>query len=136
VPSFLSCRTRGNGVSGLRGLLWAPGEPAGLFASLDVMAWVAMDRTVRDVERFNFQAPLEPWRKVRDRIHATICGLGFDSDGGGDCPVLKIEVSSTSPKIGVASVMGARALTLPARRPAAWTSMSAHSPQGGAGEGP
>jgi GH15 family glucan-1,4-alpha-glucosidase len=39
-----------------------------------------MDRTVRDAERFNFQAPLEHWRKVRDRIQGTICGLGFDSE--------------------------------------------------------
>jgi GH15 family glucan-1,4-alpha-glucosidase len=39
-----------------------------------------MDRTVRDAERFNFHAPLEHWRKVRDRMHATICGLGFDGE--------------------------------------------------------
>jgi carbohydrate kinase (thermoresistant glucokinase family) len=50
------------------------------FTFSKIMAWVAMDRTVRDAERFNFQAPLEPWRKVRDRMHATICGLGFDSE--------------------------------------------------------
>jgi GH15 family glucan-1,4-alpha-glucosidase len=39
-----------------------------------------VDRTVRDAERFNFQAPLEHWRNVRDRMHATICGLGFDGE--------------------------------------------------------
>jgi carbohydrate kinase (thermoresistant glucokinase family) len=50
------------------------------FTFSKIMAWVAMDRTVRDAERFNFQAPLELWRKVRDRMHATICGLGFDSE--------------------------------------------------------
>jgi carbohydrate kinase (thermoresistant glucokinase family) len=50
------------------------------FTFSKVMAWVAMDRTVRDAERFNFQAPLEHWRKVRDRMHATICALGFDSE--------------------------------------------------------
>ena len=44
------------------------------------MAWVALDRTVRDAERFNLQAPLESWRKFRDRIHAMICGIGFDSE--------------------------------------------------------
>jgi hypothetical protein len=31
-------------------------------------------------ERFKFWAPLESWRKVRDRMHATICELGFDSE--------------------------------------------------------
>jgi GH15 family glucan-1,4-alpha-glucosidase len=50
------------------------------FTFSKIMAWVAMDRTVRDAERFNFHAPLEHWRKVRDRMHATICGLGFDSE--------------------------------------------------------
>jgi carbohydrate kinase (thermoresistant glucokinase family) len=50
------------------------------FTFSKIMAWVAMDRTVRDAERFNFHAPLEHWRKVRDRMHATICGFGFDSE--------------------------------------------------------
>jgi GH15 family glucan-1,4-alpha-glucosidase len=50
------------------------------FTFSKIMAWVALDRTVRDAERFNFQAPLESWRTLRDRMHATICGLGFDSE--------------------------------------------------------
>jgi GH15 family glucan-1,4-alpha-glucosidase len=44
------------------------------------MAWVALDRTVRDAERFKLQVPLERWRQVRDHIHATICERGFDSN--------------------------------------------------------
>jgi carbohydrate kinase (thermoresistant glucokinase family) len=50
------------------------------FTFSKVMAWVALDRTVRDAERFKFSGPLESWRKVRDRIHATICERGFDSE--------------------------------------------------------
>jgi carbohydrate kinase (thermoresistant glucokinase family) len=50
------------------------------FTFSKVMAWVALDRTVRDAERFKFPAPLEYWRKVRDRMHATICERGFDSE--------------------------------------------------------
>jgi carbohydrate kinase (thermoresistant glucokinase family) len=50
------------------------------FTFSKIMAWVALDRTIRDAERFGFQAPLDTWRKVRDRMHATICGLGFDSE--------------------------------------------------------
>jgi carbohydrate kinase (thermoresistant glucokinase family) len=49
------------------------------FTLSKVMAWVALDRTVRDAERFKFLGPLESWRKVRDRMHATICERGFDS---------------------------------------------------------
>ena len=50
------------------------------FTFSKVMAWVALDRTVRDAERFKLQAPLEAWRKLRDRMHATICELGFDGE--------------------------------------------------------
>jgi GH15 family glucan-1,4-alpha-glucosidase len=49
------------------------------FTHSKVMAWVALDRTVRDAERFKLQAPLERWRQVRDRMQATICAQGFDS---------------------------------------------------------
>jgi carbohydrate kinase (thermoresistant glucokinase family) len=49
------------------------------FTFSKVMAWVALDRTVRDAERFKLEAPLEAWRKLRDRMHTTICECGFDS---------------------------------------------------------
>jgi len=49
------------------------------FTLSKIMAWVALDRTVRDAERFKLMAPLERWRRVRDHMHATICELGFDS---------------------------------------------------------
>jgi carbohydrate kinase (thermoresistant glucokinase family) len=49
------------------------------FTFSKIMAWVALDRTVRDAERFKLQAPVERWRQVRDQMHATICDLGFDS---------------------------------------------------------
>jgi GH15 family glucan-1,4-alpha-glucosidase len=48
------------------------------FTFSKVMAWVALDRSVRDAERFKLEAPLERWRQVRDRIHDTICKCGFD----------------------------------------------------------
>jgi GH15 family glucan-1,4-alpha-glucosidase len=49
------------------------------FTYSKVMAWVALDRTVRDAERFKLEAPLERWRELRDRMHATICKCGFDT---------------------------------------------------------
>lgn len=48
------------------------------FTFSKVMAWVALDRSVRDAERFALQAPLKRWRHVRDQIHATVCEQGFD----------------------------------------------------------
>jgi GH15 family glucan-1,4-alpha-glucosidase len=49
------------------------------FTYSKVMAWVALDRSVRDAERFKLEAPLERWRELRDRMHATICKCGFDA---------------------------------------------------------
>ena len=48
------------------------------FTYSKVMAWVALDRSVRDAERFMLEAPLDRWREVRNRMHATICRRGFD----------------------------------------------------------
>ena len=50
------------------------------FTFSKVMAWVALDRTVRDAEGFKFSGPLESWRKLRDRMHAMICEQGFDNE--------------------------------------------------------
>jgi carbohydrate kinase (thermoresistant glucokinase family) len=49
------------------------------FTFSKVMAWVALDRSVRDAEQFKLEAPLGRWRQIRDRIHATICEQGFDT---------------------------------------------------------
>jgi GH15 family glucan-1,4-alpha-glucosidase len=49
------------------------------FTYSKVMAWVALDRSVRDAERFKLDAPLERWRELRDRMHITICKCGFDT---------------------------------------------------------
>ena len=32
-----------------------------------------------DAERFKLEAPLDRWREVRNRMHATICKRGFDN---------------------------------------------------------
>jgi GH15 family glucan-1,4-alpha-glucosidase len=49
------------------------------FTFSKVMAWVALDRTLRDAERFKLDGPLDRWRQVRDEMHARICTQGFDS---------------------------------------------------------
>src|SRR5262245_37627563 len=48
------------------------------FTFSKIMAWVALDRTVRDAETFKLPEPLERWRQLRDHMHATICEQGFD----------------------------------------------------------
>jgi GH15 family glucan-1,4-alpha-glucosidase len=49
------------------------------FTFSKVMAWVALDRSLRDAERFKLDGPIDRWRQVRDDIHARICAQGFDS---------------------------------------------------------
>ncbi|MFL5281623.1 MAG: glycoside hydrolase family 15 protein [Rhodopila sp.] len=49
------------------------------FTFSKVMAWVALDRAVRDAETFSLPGPLDRWREVRDRIHATVCEQGYSS---------------------------------------------------------
>jgi GH15 family glucan-1,4-alpha-glucosidase len=42
------------------------------------MAWVAADRSVKTIEQFGREGPVERWRKLRDTIHAEVCTKGFD----------------------------------------------------------
>jgi GH15 family glucan-1,4-alpha-glucosidase len=43
-----------------------------------VMTWVAFDRGIKSAETFGFDAPLEKWRALRDRICRDVCAKGFD----------------------------------------------------------
>jgi GH15 family glucan-1,4-alpha-glucosidase len=47
-----------------------------------VMAWVAYDRCIRDVEHHNLVGPVEHWRAQRDAIRADILQNGIDKAGG------------------------------------------------------
>jgi GH15 family glucan-1,4-alpha-glucosidase len=59
------------------GLWEVRGEPQH-FTSSKVMAWVAVDRAIRTVERFGLSGPLEDWRALRQRIHDDVCANGFN----------------------------------------------------------
>ncbi len=48
------------------------------FTLSKVMAWVALDRAVRDAEQYQLPGPLREWRALRDTIHARVCRDGFD----------------------------------------------------------
>jgi GH15 family glucan-1,4-alpha-glucosidase len=45
-----------------------------------VMTWVAIDRAIKGAERFGFNAPLDRWRNLRDKICRNICENGFDAE--------------------------------------------------------
>jgi len=52
------------------------------FTHSKVMAWVALDRAIRDVEAFHLEAPVARWRALRERIHAEVCARGYDAKRG------------------------------------------------------
>jgi GH15 family glucan-1,4-alpha-glucosidase len=61
--------------------IWEIRGPRRHFTHSKVMAWVAFDRAVKDVELFGLDGPVERWRQVRDAIHAQVCAEGYDARG-------------------------------------------------------
>jgi len=59
--------------------IWEVRGPRRHFTHSKVMAWVALDRAVKAVERFGLEGPAGRWREVREQIHAEVCAKGFDS---------------------------------------------------------
>jgi GH15 family glucan-1,4-alpha-glucosidase len=62
--------------------IWEVRGPRRHFTHSKVMAWVAVDRAVKAVERFGLEGPVNRWRTVRDRIHADVCAKGYAPDLG------------------------------------------------------
>lgn len=58
--------------------IWEVRGPRRHFTHSKVMAWVAFDRAVKDVERFGLDGPADRWRKLRDGLHAEVCANGFN----------------------------------------------------------
>jgi GH15 family glucan-1,4-alpha-glucosidase len=52
------------------------------FTFSKIMAWVAMDRAVKAVERFRLKGPVDRWRQIRTEIHDEICRKGFSAECG------------------------------------------------------
>ena len=50
------------------------------FTFSKVMAWLAFDCGIRDVEAWGLDGPVDRWREIRDTIHATVCEKGWDDD--------------------------------------------------------
>lgn len=50
------------------------------FTFSKVMAWVTLDRAIRDAEGFGLPGPLDRWRARRQEMHDVICARAFDSE--------------------------------------------------------
>jgi len=59
--------------------IWEVRGPKQHFTHSKMMAWVAFDRAIKDVEQVGVEGPVERWRAIRDAIHAEVCARGFDS---------------------------------------------------------
>ncbi len=52
------------------------------FTFSKVMAWVALDRSIRSAEMFGLEAPLDRWRALRTTMHETVCREGYSAKKG------------------------------------------------------
>jgi GH15 family glucan-1,4-alpha-glucosidase len=60
--------------------IWEVRGPRRHFTHSKIMAWVAFDRAVKMVEKFDVEGPVDPWRSIRDAIHKEVCEQGFNRD--------------------------------------------------------
>jgi GH15 family glucan-1,4-alpha-glucosidase len=62
--------------------IWEVRGPRQHFTHSKVMAWVAIDRAIKSVERYGTDGPVDDWRKLRAHIHDEVCREGFDASRG------------------------------------------------------
>ncbi|MER8047821.1 glycoside hydrolase family 15 protein [Streptomyces sp. NPDC094032] len=60
--------------------IWEVRGPRRHFVHSKVMAWVAVDRTIKLIESGDADGPLERWRVLRDDIHRDVCEKGYDKE--------------------------------------------------------
>jgi GH15 family glucan-1,4-alpha-glucosidase len=60
------------------GGIWEVRGPRRHFTHSKVMAWVAVDRAIKGVERFGLAGPVDRWRALRAEIHEEVCRRGHD----------------------------------------------------------
>ncbi|MFE7776641.1 glycoside hydrolase family 15 protein [Streptomyces sp. NPDC057445] len=60
--------------------IWEVRGPRRHFVHSKVMAWVAVDRTIKLIESGDADGPLERWRELRDDIHRDVCEKGYDKE--------------------------------------------------------
>ncbi|MFJ8751321.1 glycoside hydrolase family 15 protein [Streptomyces sp. NPDC102441] len=60
--------------------IWEVRGPRRHFVHSKVMAWVAVDRTIKLIESGDVEGPLERWLQLRDDIHRDVCERGYDPE--------------------------------------------------------
>jgi GH15 family glucan-1,4-alpha-glucosidase len=62
--------------------IWEVRGPRRHFTHSKVMAWVAVDRTLRVAEDFGMPGPVARWKRLRDEMHAQILAQGYNERRG------------------------------------------------------
>jgi GH15 family glucan-1,4-alpha-glucosidase len=62
--------------------IWEVRGPRRHFVHSKVMAWVAFDRAVHQVDEGGCPGPVDRWRAIRDEIFAQVCDQGYDAARG------------------------------------------------------
>jgi GH15 family glucan-1,4-alpha-glucosidase len=60
--------------------IWEVRGPRRHFTHSKVMAWVAVDSAISDVENFGLEGPVDKWKSLRGEIHKEVCEKGFDPE--------------------------------------------------------
>jgi len=58
--------------------IWEVRGPRRHFTHSKVMAWVAVNRAVKDIETYGLPGDVERWKRLRETIHAEVCARGYD----------------------------------------------------------
>ena len=62
--------------------IWEVRGPRRHFTHSKMMAWVALDRSIRDAEKYKLEGPIDRWRQLRDTIHKEVCEQGYNPEVG------------------------------------------------------
>jgi GH15 family glucan-1,4-alpha-glucosidase len=60
--------------------IWEVRGPRRHFTHSKVLAWVAFDRAVQAVERWDLPGPIDKWKQLRAEIHREVCREGFNTE--------------------------------------------------------
>jgi GH15 family glucan-1,4-alpha-glucosidase len=60
--------------------IWEVRGPRQQFTHSKVLAWTALDRAVKAVDRFGLEGPVDRWRALRDEIKNDVITRAFDSE--------------------------------------------------------
>ncbi len=62
--------------------IWEMRGPRRDFTYSKVMAWVGVDRAIKDADQFRLDGPVDGWKQLREQIFDDVCEHGYDRKRG------------------------------------------------------